>query len=240
MKIRFIFPSLITLMLLPSCVSKKKFMFMQDTYISRTDSLVTVTEGLNAQLASGEADFESTKQDLMINDAAKNDQIAALETQLKELQSSFDEVTNTLSDTKDRYEATQSAKDRASYQMARMNSELARLRQDTVSLNYALSLEKRKSSNLKASLDEQIKKYGSEVGEHKKELAEAKKASETSRLKTKELERRLTLKQKQIEEINTAFVALRKELLRAKVQGEAIDPNNNSNINKIAKGLGQY
>lgn len=213
---------------------------MQDTYQYQTDSLVAVTDDLNSKLVSGESDFESTKQDFMINDAFKNDQIAALEKELKELQSSFDEVTQSLSDTKNKYEATQSEKDQVSYQMARMNSELIRLKQDTVSLNYALELERRKAANLQTSLDQQVERYSDDMSVKNDEIDKLKKEKETALLKTKEIERQLTIKQKQISEISDSFVELRKELLRAKGQGEAIDPNKNSSISKIAKSLGQY
>lgn len=240
MKMRFFLFVLAIMVLMSSCVSKKKFLTMQDTYVAQTDSLVDVTEDLNSQLNSGEVDFESTKQDFMINDASKNDQIAALETELKELQSGFDEITRTLSDTKDMYKTTQSEKDQASYQMARMNSDLVRLRQDTVSLNYALKLERRKGSGLQTSLDQQKDKYSTDINSYSEEIDALKKATETSRLKTKELERQLTLKQKQMDEIGESFIALRKDLLRAKTQGELLDPNTNDNVSKMAKGLGQF
>lgn len=213
---------------------------MQSDYMMQSDSLVSVTEDLNSQLTMGEADFESTKQDLMISDASKNDAIANLEIQLKELQSSFDDVTANLADTEDMYKATQSEKDQVSYQMVRMNKELVKLRQDTVSLNYALSLERKKVANIQSSLAGQKEQFSSDLGLHKKEILDLKKAQETSRLKEKELERQLALKQKQMDEVNAAFIALRKELLRAKTQGTVIDPNSNANISKIAKSLGQY
>lgn len=239
MKLRFILPVLAIMVLMSSCVSKKTFLSMQDSYIQQADSLVSVTEDLNTQLSSGETDFESTKQDFMINDASKNDQIASLENQLKELQSGFDEITRTLSDTKDMYNTTQSEKDQASFQMARMNSDLVKLRQDTVSLNYAIEIERRKASSLQTSLDQQKKKNSSDVNLHKTEIANLMKDSKTSELKMKELERQLTLKQKQIDNINTGFVALRKDLLRAKSQGEPVDPNKNANISKIATAIGK-
>ncbi len=239
MKVKIVFP-VIVLLILSSCVSKKKFVSMQDQYIAKTDSLVVVTNDLNAQLAYGEVDFESTKHDLMISDAVKNDQISSLEIELKELQSSFDEVTATLDDTKNRYKATQSEKDQVSYQMVRMNKELVTLRQDTVSLNYALKLEQRKFDNLQKSLNEQNSKLSSQLTSERKESLELKKAQETSRLKTMELERQLAIKQKQIDGISDAFVELRKELLRAKTSGTIIDPNTNSSVSKIAKSLGQY
>jgi len=239
MKYRIIL-SLAIMVLMSSCVSKKKFLAMQNEYIMQTDSLVDVTENLNHQLRSGEADFESTKHDLMISDAVKNDRIAALEIQLKELQSSFDEVTSALADTKDRYKSTLSEKDQVSYQMARMNKDLARLRQDTVSLNYALTLERKKAERIQANLDQQREKYKNDFSAYKEELLEMKKVQETSRLKAKELERQLAIKQQQMEEVNTAFIALRKEMLRAKAQGTVLDPNANANINKIAKSLGHY
>lgn len=239
MKLRFVLPVLAIMVLMSSCVSKKKFLAMQDSYISQTDSLVTVNDDLNTMLSSGETDFESTKQDFMINDASKNDKIFTLENQLKELQSGFDEITRTLSDTESMYKATQSEKDQASYQMARMNSDLVKLRQDTVSLNYALKLERRKAANIETSLEQQKEKYSSDMGLYKEDIAELKKETATSQLKMKELERQLTLKQQQIDNINTSFVALRKDLLRAKAQGEAIDPNSNANISKIAKAIGE-
>lgn len=239
MKIRFVLPVLAIMVLMSSCVSKKKYLSMQDAYIAKTDSLVTVTDGLNTMLVAGEGDFEATKQDFMINDASKTDKIFSLENQLKELQSGFDEITRTLSDTESMYKATQSEKDQASYQMARMNSDLVKLRQDTVSINYALRLERRKAANLETSLEQQIEKYSTDIGAYKQDIAELKKESATSQLKAKELERQLTLKQKQIDEINDSFVELRKDLLRAKAQGEAIDPNSNANIGKIAKSIGQ-
>lgn len=213
---------------------------MQNVYESQTDSLVSVTDDLNTRLSSGESDFESTKQDLMISDASKNDQISSLEKQLEELQSGFDEISRSLSDTENKYKTTQSEKDQVSYQMARMNSELAKLRQDTVSLNYALKLVQRKASNLQTSLDQQKEKYSTDVNTHRQEIDNLKKEVETARLKKKELERQLTIKQKQIETVNESFIALRKDLVKAKAKGEALDPNTNANVNKVAKSLGQY
>lgn len=223
-----------------SCVSKKAFLAMQDTYIIKTDSLVAVTTDLNTKLSTGELDYESTKQDLLINDAAKNDKILELETQLQDLQAGFNDVTNSLADTKNLAKMSQEEKDKASSQLARMNSDLIKLRQDTVSLNYALLLQRRKSDGLQSSLDQQIKKYTDESYEHRAELTELKKSAESSNLKTKELERQLALKQQQMSSVNDAFIALRKDMLRAKTQGTVLDPNENGNVNKLAKSLGQY
>lgn len=223
-----------------SCVSKKNFLAMQDTYMTKTDSLISVTDDLNSRLVSGEVDFEATKQDFLINDAGKNDKISDLEIQLKELQTGFDEVSNSLADSKDRVKMTQDEKDQASYQLARMNSDLATLRQDTVSLNYALKLQRRKSTGLQNSLDMQINKYTKESSSHRTEVQVLKKDAETSKLKTKELERQLALKQKEIENVNTAFIALRKDLLRAKAKGEILDPGTSATVNALAKSLGQY
>ncbi len=239
MKTKLFIP-LAILVLMSSCVSKKKFLAMESDYMAQTDSLVTVTDDLNSQLTSGEADFETTKQDLMLSDAEKNDQIAVLEIQLKELQSGFDEITATLADTKDMYKTTQSEKEQASYQMVRMNKELVKLRQDTLSLNYALKLERQKADNIQTSLDQEKEKYTTDMSARKQEIQDMKKAQEASRLKEKELERQLAIKQKQMDEVNAAFIALRKDMLRAKTQGTAIDPNSNANVSKIAKSLGQY
>ena len=239
MKSKIIFP-FIVLVIMSSCVSKKKFMSMQNHYVSQTDSLVLVTTDLNSQLSSSEVDFESVKHDLMINDTEKNDQIASLEIELKELQSGFDELTATLTDTKNKYQATQSEKDQVSYQMVRMNKELVVLRQDTSSLNYALKLERKKSQNIQNSLDEQSKKLNSTIDSGRKELLDMNKAHETTRLKKMELERQLALKQKQIDEVNSAFIELRKEMLRANTKGIVIDPNSNTSVSKVAKSLGQY
>ena len=240
MKSLIVYSTLAIMVLFSSCVSKKAFLAMQTDYVSQTDSLVDVTEDLNKKLQSGELDFESTKQDLMINDASKNDQIAELENKLKELQSGFDALSHTLADTKSQVETTQSAKEQAGYQMARMNSELVALRQDTVSLNYAIKVERRKVSGLETSLGQQREKYSTDVNLHKQEIVQMKKEVEVSRLKTKELERQLSIKQKQMDEVGESFIALRKELLKAKTQGEIIDPVTNANVDKLAKSLGQY
>lgn len=228
------------MMLNVSCVSKKKFVAMQDAYTHTKDSLVDVTDDLNDQLIIGEKDFESTKQDLMINDASKNDKIASLETQLKELQSSFDELTNSLEYSEERYAETQKAKDQASYQLVRMNKALTALRQDTVSLNYAIKLHRQKVDKLEEEFAAFKGSSNANFEEQQKEVLTLKKEIETSRLKQKEMERQLALKQKRMDEVNAAFIDLRKELLRSKTQGVAVDPNASENIKKIAKALGQY
>lgn len=228
------------MMLNASCVSKKKFLVLQDTYHHTTDSLMDVTGDLSDKLILGEKDFESTKQDLMINDASKNDQISSLETQLKELQSSFDELTNSLEYSEERYEETQKAKDQASYQLVRMNKALSVLRQDTVSLNYAIKLQRQKADQLQQDLDAYKLEQSEYLEKQEKEVLSLKKETETSRLKQKEMERQLAIKQKRMDEVNAAFIELRKELLRSKTQGVVIDPNSNENIKKIAKALGQY
>ncbi len=240
MKSRIVLTGLAIMVLMSSCVSKKMFLTMQDAYEHKTDSLVSVTDDLNARLESGEFDFESTKQDFLISDASKNDQIADLEKQLKELQSGFNEMSQTLSATQDKYETTQSQKDQASYQMARMNSEIVKLKQDTASINYALKLQRRKSANLKTSLDQQKERYSTDIDTKNEKISQLKKESETARLKAKELERQLAIKQKQLTEVGENFIALRKEMLKANGQGTTIDPNTNTNVSNIAKSLGQY
>lgn len=239
MKLRLIFSTLLALLILSSCVSKKKYLSMQGDYMSQTDSLVSVTDDLNNRLDLGENDFESTKHDLLVSDASKNDKIASLENQLKELQSGFDEVTRSLDDTKDMVEVSQSESQKTSFQIARMNSDLVKLRQDTLSLNYALTLQKRKAKDIQSTLDDQLVKYAKEISGNTVEVSRLKKDMETSRLKTKEVERQLAIKQKQINDINASFIALRKDLLRAKTQGVVVDPNANNNVSKMAKSLGQ-
>lgn len=239
MKLRIIFSTLLALLMLSSCVSKKKYLSMQGDYMSQTDSLVNVTADLNNRLDLGETDFESTKHDLLVSDAAKNDKIATLENQLQELQSGFDDVTRTLDDTKDMVEVSQSESQKTSFQIARMNSDLVKLRQDTVSLNYALTLQKRKAKDIQSTLDKQLQKYTTKMTANTVEVSRLKKDMETSRLKTKEVERQLAIKQKQIDDINDSFVELRKDLLRAKTKNVVIDPNANSNVSKMAKSLGQ-
>lgn len=240
MNVKMMISTLVVLLALSSCVSKKKFLASQDAYNFTTDSLISVTDDLNSKLLAGEADFEATKQDFMINDAAKNDEIATLESQLKALQKGFDDVTRTLDDTRDRAQLNKDEKDQASYQLARMNSELIKLRQDTVSLNYALTLQRRKSTGLQQTLDNQISKYTGEANSHRAEVTQLVKDKEATLLKTKDLERQLTVKEKQMKEVNAAFIALRKDLLKAKTQGQALDPNSNANVTKLAKSLGQY
>ncbi len=240
MKIYFAIPALAIIMLSSSCVSKKKFVALQDVYYQTTDSLVDVTDHLNDRLASGEKDFEFTKQDLMISDAAKNDKISDLDTELKELQSSFDRLTHSLENTEERYEATQQANDQASFQLVRMNKDLVQLRQDTVSLNYALKLERRKAESQQHLLEQKTQEFAQNLNSQKEEILGMKKAAETNRLKSKEMQRQLALFEKEMDDISTSFIALRKEMLKAKLQGVAIDPNQNDNVSKIAKALGQY
>lgn len=239
MKLRVVYSLLLALLVMSSCVSKKKYLMMEGDYMHQTDSLVSVTDDLNSRLDAGEVDFESTKHDLLVSDAAKNDMIATLEHQLKELQSGFDEITRTLDDTKDLVETSQSESQKTSFQLARMNSDLVKLRQDTVSLNYALTLQKRKANDLQTTLDDQLQKYAETLTENTVEVARLKKQMETSRLKTKEVERQLAIKQKQINDVNASFIELRKDLLRAKTKGVVVDPNANANVSKMAKSLGQ-
>ena len=240
MKNYFVISVLAIMMLNISCVSKKKFLALQDTYHYTTDSLVGVTDDLNDQLILGEKDFESTKQDLMISDAFKNDQISSLETQLKELQSSFDELTSSLANSKEQYEETQRAKDQARYQLVRMNEALAALRQDTLSLNYAIKLQKRQADKLEKEFEDYKLQQKERQANQLEEVLSLKKEAETSRLKQKEMERQLAIKQKRMDDVNKAFIELRKDLLRSKSQGEVVDPNDNEHIKAIAKALGQY
>lgn len=238
---KFLVVSVLAIMMLnASCVSKKKFLALQDTYHHTTDSLVDVTDNLNDKLILGEKDFESTKQDLMISDASKNDQISNLEIQLKELQGSFNELTNSLEYSEERIAETQQAKDQASYQLVRMNQALSALRQDTVSLNYAIKLQRKKADKLQEELTAYKEKYQADKELQKAEVLSLKKETEKVRLKQKEMERQLAIKQKQMDGVSAAFVELRKEMLRSKTQGVAVDPNNNASIDKIAKALGQY
>jgi molecular chaperone GrpE (heat shock protein) len=72
------------------------------------------------------------------------------------------------------------------------------------------------------------------------EQAENRNALEKAQSKMALLENQLMEKTRILLNVSEAFIELRKELLSAKSNGQPIDPNQNKNMDKVARLLGHY
>ncbi|MFC0876534.1 hypothetical protein ACE01N_08055 [Saccharicrinis sp. FJH2] len=222
-----------------SCVSKKKYLAMEtlkNQYVKQATNLQKENDELKDNLTSAEKEFDEFNQNLRYSNSVKDGDIAEVTQQLKDMEENFNRAQSELSRTQDLYKDQRFYNTQASNEITRLEFAIEQLKRDTVSLNYSLKLAKQKNDQVQKRLMErvdQLNEKNSDIAKLQNEMAAKDEA-------IKEVENQLTEQKAKIDAINTAFIELRKDMLRAKASNTIIDPGTDPNVAKISKALGHY
>ena len=228
-----------SLLVLNSCVSKKKFVEMQtdrDKYKSQTSELLGENGKLKKDLTQAEVEFEMMKNELHASTAIKDDLIAELTKKVSSLETSTLNLQKRLSSTMNMFQQEQYTATQQNSSLAALELENEQLKRDTISLNYAMKLARQRMDKL----NDEISLKTDRINDRNIQIGDLR-----SQMKVKEgeynlLQKNLEKQKSNMSEVSQAFIELRKEMLRANTSGQAIDPNKNGTVSKISKALGQY
>lgn len=237
--LRYITILIISLLVLSSCVSKKKYLDMvaaKEKYQEESKKMTAENKLLKTDLKQSEKDFKMMKDFLFASDAAKNDELMAVQKDLLSIEESYNVIKEDLNKTKDMFKDQRYFNAKASSEIARLEIEIKQLARDTASLNYSMKLARQRVDEYKNRAEErtaQLNDKNIEIGTFKTTIAT--KDSELAALKST-----VEAEKAKINQISELFIALRKQMILSNSKGVAIDPNSNSNIDKIGKALGHY
>lgn len=227
------------LIVFSSCVSKKKFLSMEqqkEKYQSQTTLLLEENGKLKRNITQAESEFETLKNELHAGNAVKDDEIDALTRKVKTLESTTTNLKSKLNNTMNRFQQEQTTSLDQNSTIASLELEIEQLKRDTLSLNYSMKLIQDRTEKLKDEIDTKtgrINDRNIEINTLKSEIAK-------NNGKIKTLQGKIATQKENVADIGKSFIELRKELLRANTAGKAIDPNSNSTISKISKSLDLY
>jgi chromosome segregation ATPase len=231
---------ILTSFVLSGCVvSKKKYEAMvgeRDFLEKRLTETREENRQLEAKLENAIADFESMKQELHHSDALKSDKVSDLFVQTEKLSEEVTTLKKDLADARSKFRSQQSTSMERSNQLETLTSQIAQLKNDTASLQYSLRMSKERQTNAQKELRELNEKYKTLAANNTQLRTELDKSQQEIAM----LEGQLTEKSQSLSNVSEEFIKLRKELLTAKSNGTAIDPNQNKTIDKIARLLGHY
>lgn len=220
-------------------VSKKKY----DSLLSDKNKLSReLTEerkendNLQSNLEQAIKDFEKMKGDFGSSNALRSDEIADLILKVTQLEDKSAELQSKLDETQSKFKATEKSGYMTEEELRNATEMLTALKRDTANLHYSINMAKQRSEYLQ----EELVETKSELSNSNTKYYEANKALEAQTAEVKAMEQKLVKSQQTLDDISKTFIELRKQLLTAKSSNTPIDPNNNSNINKIAKSLGHY
>lgn len=230
---------LVLSVLVSSCVSKKKYMEMtvsKEKFEEEASRTKAKNASLLANLKLAETEYKQMKDFMLGNDAQKVDALAKVEGELKVVEDSYNLLQEDLNKTKNLFKDQRYFNAKASSEIARLEIEVKQMARDTASLNYSLKLLQNRASELQKSAEMRT----DQVNAKNLELSELQGTVQQKESAIVQLEQDIQKEQDKIKNINDAFIALRKQLVIGNGKNEPVDPNANSNIDKISKSLGHY
>ncbi len=228
---------LILIVSLSGCVSKKKYMAMvdsKDKFQEEAKKMKAENNSLRGDLKTAENDFKAMKDQLYASDAVKNDQLEKLQNDLNKLEESYNLIKTDLSKSQTQMKDQRYFNAKASSEIARLEIEVKQLARDTASINYSLKLARQRVEEYKQRSEEKTDK----LNEKNLEISELKTAAGQKDAELAQIQASVDAEKQKLDAINKSFIALRRQLVRAKGEGAPLDPNNNTNINEISKQLG--
>ncbi|MFW6043243.1 MAG: hypothetical protein ACOCPW_02695 [Marinilabiliaceae bacterium] len=230
---------LLPLFLSGCVVSKKKYEAMVDRRDHLKQELSDSqkeNKNLNNKLERALADFESMKYELHKSNALKSDTVMSLMEEAETLKGETERLQNELASTRRKFESQQATSSQRENELEDLKSRVNSLITDTASLNHALEMSEKRQERTGDELNKLQDKYNDRSAEH----SLTKDDLDTAREKISTLEDQLVEKEQTISNISDAFIELRKQLLSARSEGTPIDPNENNNIERIARLLEHY
>ena len=238
--IKDIFILLAISLTLNSCiVSKKKYEVLMLEKNELADELTDKkkeNKTLQSELNQAIVDFEEIKTDFGKSNSLRSDEIADLMIKVTQLEDQSAELNQKLKETLGKFKAKEKAGYLAEEELDKTIQTITTLKRDTANLQYSIKMAKQRSE----ALQEELAATKTKLTESNSKKYELSKAVEAQAAEVKGMEQKLVKSQQNLTEISDAFIELRKELLSAKSNNKAIDPNQNNYINRIAKLLGHY
>lgn len=220
-------------------VSKKKYEAMvdeRDNLEQRLNKALDENKDLRGNLDKALADFETMKYEMHKSNALKSDKIAELITKSEGFKNETERLSQELEETRRKVRTHQTTSAEKASELEELRERVSKLTSDTSRLQYALRMSEERKSKTQEELKKVQDKYNALVADHES----AKSELEQNRMKLSTLEQQLVEKNKLLSDISETFIELRKQMLTAKSNGTPIDPNQNRNIDKIARLLGHY
>lgn len=220
-------------------VSKKKYEAMvdeRDMLEQRLNKALDENKNLQGNLEKALTDFEAMKYELHESNALKSDKVAELMRESEVFKNETERLSQALEETRRRVRTQQTTSAERAKELEELRKRVSKLTSDTSRLQYALRMSEERKSKTREALTKVQDKYNAQMAA----LESAKSELEQSRIKLSTLEQQLVEKNQVLSGISEAFIELRKQMLSAKSNGTPIDPNQNSNVDKIARLLGHY
>lgn len=220
-------------------VSKKKYEAMtarKNTLARQLNEEEARNESLTKKLASATADFESMKTELHKSNALKSDKVNDLLAESEAFKSHVEELKSNLDYAQRQLNSQKASNQENTTEMNTLQRHLRALASDTASLRYTLGMTKERQQAQQLELNatkQQFREAAAKASKLETEITQQNKKVEL-------LEQQLVSKSQTLQDISDSFIELRKDLLSAKANGSALDPNKNKLIDRIARLLGHY
>ncbi|WP_066631826.1 coiled-coil domain-containing protein [Labilibacter marinus] len=229
-----------SIILLNGCiVSKKKYeaCLADKAKLSKKLSAANKeNKALNSRIETNISDFEKMKNELHLSNAVKSDEMSDLLVKVTQLSDDNTALENKLNETIKLYKSSKQSSASATEELKNLRTDNIKLKRDTASIKYALSLSKERFTQLEGELETQKSKYN-KLSADKTKLS---KAADINKQKLASFEQQLVRNKEKMETISSSLIELRKEMLSAKSTKKVIDPNKNKHIDKMARELGHY
>lgn len=227
-------------LLFGSCiVSKNKYeavVLERDLLSSDLSDASTQNKMLSKNLDQTIEEFEQVKFDFSQSTAMKTDTLSAMMIQVSRLSDEQVTLNATLKETIARFKDKEKSSFATTEELESTLTKLSVLQRDNSGLEFSLKQAQERNELMQKDLKE---KQGQAMINANKFLA-AERTIENQGAQLKEMELKMIKNQQNIEEISSAFIELRKEMLSAKSNNKTLDPNKSKNVNRIAKLLGHY
>ena len=234
-----LFLFIISLFIFSACVSKKKYndvLMAKDHLSKQLSDKKEENKKLSSELESALADYDNMRLKLGKSNAIKSDEVSDLIVKSSEMQATIDNLNEQLKNIMDDFNNNQQNALKTAEDLETAKKQIIQIKRDTASLHYSINLAKERNEMLNKELSEIKEKYNTLYSD----FSAYKEDAQKNDIKLRSLENQLVTQKQKIEAISDAFIGLRKQLLTAKSNNEAIDPNKNAYIDKIAKLLGHY
>ncbi|MBR8538117.1 hypothetical protein KDU71_21280 [Carboxylicivirga sediminis] len=225
---------------LSSCVvSKKKYealLLEKNQIADDLDKKSAESKQLKVNLENAIADYESMKNDFGKSNALKTDEISDLMIMVTQLKDESEQLNQKLSETVSKFKAKEADSYMANEELDKTIKAVNTLKRDTASLNYSLQLAKQRNK----MLQDELKTSQEKASTSGLQRIELQKQVDKQTAQLKDMEKQLIKSQQNMSEVSSAFIELRKAMLKANSSNTAIDPNKSKEVDKVAKLLGHY
>ncbi len=223
-----------------SCVvSKKKYdalLLEKNQIADDLDKESAESKRLKVNLENAIADYESMKYDFEKSNALKTDEISDMMIRVTQLKDESEALNKKLSETVSKFKAKEAASYTANEELDKTLKMVISLKRDTASLNYSLLQAKQRNK----MLQDELRASQGKASASGLQRVEIQKQLDKQTAQLKDMEKQLVKSQQNMSEVSTAFIELRKAMLKAKSGNTPIDPNKSKEVDKVAKLLGHY